>query len=246
MATYVLVPGAWLGAWAWDDVAASLRERGHEVQPVSLPGLGDRVELGGPEVDLDAHIDHVVDLMSTADLTDVVLVGHSYAGIVITGVADRSPERLARLVYVDSAPLPDGMSMMDLYPPEAGQSLQRTVAERGGGWRLPFPSFEELGQGASLTGLGDEQRKLMQANAVAQPFGTYTQPLRLRRDAGDDASYDKVAIACDEMQQVIASGEPSVQALKGPGWTYLELATGHWPMFSKPEELADLLHSVAA
>jgi pimeloyl-ACP methyl ester carboxylesterase len=243
MATYVLVPGAWLGAWAWEDVASALRARGHHARPVSLPGLGDNVDLGGPDVDLDAHIDYVVNLMSTASMTDVVLVGHSYAAFVVTGVADRSPDRLARLVYVDSAPLPDGMSMMDLYPPEAAESVRRAVAEHGDGWRLPFPSFEELAQDASLTGLGDEQRKRMRANAADQPFGTYTQPLRLRGEL--DGPYQKVAIACEGMQQLVASGEPSVQAIKGPGWTYLELATGHWPMLSAPGELADLLDSVA-
>jgi pimeloyl-ACP methyl ester carboxylesterase len=244
MATYVLVPGAWLGAWAWADVTRLLRERGHDVHSVSLPGLGDRAHLGGPEVDLDAHIADVVDLLGARELTGVVLVGHSYAGFVVTGVADRAPGQLARLVYVDSAPVPDGLAMVDLYPPEAVAQIRRTVAEHGDGWRLPFPPFDELGQGASLTGLGEDQRELMRAKAVAQPFATYTQPLRLRGDGGE-ASYGKVAIACEDMQQLIASGEPGVQAVMGPDWTYLELATGHWPMLSKPRELAELLDRIA-
>jgi pimeloyl-ACP methyl ester carboxylesterase len=243
MATYVLVPGAWLGAWAWGRVAQRLRERGHDVHPVTLPGLADRAADAGPEVDLETHIGDVVGLLDDRNLADVVLVGHSYGALVTTGVADRAPDRLARLVYVDSAPIPDGMAMVDLFPPEAYQALQRTVAEHGDGWALPFPSFEELERDASLTGLGPEERRFMAANATRQPFGTYTQPLRLRGEGG--GSYGKVAIACEEMQQLVASGEPSVQQITGPDWTYLELATGHWPMLSAPDELADLLDSIA-
>ena len=94
MATYVLVPGAWLGGWAWRDVAARLRAKGHDVFPITLTGLGERVHLARPEVDLETHIADVVNTVQWNDLDDVILAGHSYAGIVITGVADRIPDRL--------------------------------------------------------------------------------------------------------------------------------------------------------
>src|SRR5438477_4982586 len=119
MATFVLVPGMWLGGWAWRDVAETLRAAGHSVYPVTLTGLGERVHLGGPQVDLDTHIADVVNLLRYEDLRDVVLVGHSYAGTVITGVADEVPERSARLGYVDTWPLSEGGSHIDAQPPEA-------------------------------------------------------------------------------------------------------------------------------
>jgi pimeloyl-ACP methyl ester carboxylesterase len=116
MATYVLVPGAWLGGWAWHDVAETLRDEGHEVYPVTLTGLGERVHLGRAEVDLETHITDVVNTIVANDLDDVILVGHSYAGTVVGGVADRVPERLERVVFVDTAPLADGMAATDIYP----------------------------------------------------------------------------------------------------------------------------------
>src|SRR5215211_3562304 len=106
MTTYVLVGGAWLGGWCWQPVARRLHN-GHDAYPVTLTGLGERVHLASAEVDLDTHITDVVNLIEFEDLRDVVLLGHSYAGIVVTGAADRVPERIAQLVYLDTGALPD-------------------------------------------------------------------------------------------------------------------------------------------
>src|SRR5215212_6364771 len=119
MTTYVLVAGAWLGAWAWQDVARRLRARGHEVYPLSLTGLGDRVHLASPEVNLETHIADIVNTLESEDLHDVVLLAHSYAGVPVTGAADRAAERIARLAYLDSAPTPNGLTFIETYPPEA-------------------------------------------------------------------------------------------------------------------------------
>src|ERR1700730_15016370 len=105
MAAYVLVGGAWMGAWVWKSVSQRLRARGHDVFALSLTGLGERVHLGRPDTNLDVHITDVLNLMQFEDLTNVVLVGHSYAGAVVTGVADRAADALQHLVYCDSAPL---------------------------------------------------------------------------------------------------------------------------------------------
>ncbi|MGH2618426.1 MAG: alpha/beta fold hydrolase, partial [Thermomicrobiales bacterium] len=239
LATYVLVPGAWLGGWVWREVAARLRAAGHDVYPITLTGLGERSHLARPEIDLETHITDVVNVMTWNDLDDVILVGHSYAGIVVTGVADRAPERIGQLVFLDAAPFADGMAMTDLYAPEALAALQRTVDEAGDGWRWPFPSFEELAEDASLNGLDDADRNLMEAKAVAQPWGTYTQPLRLHNDS--ESSYQRVSIACDDMRRLVAAGVPQIVALTAPPWRYLELETGHWPMLSAPVELAEML-----
>jgi pimeloyl-ACP methyl ester carboxylesterase len=245
MATFVLVPGAWLGAWVWEPTARRLRERGHDVHPVTLPGLGERADLAGPEVDLDSHVDDVVRRIRDQGLDEVVLLGHSYAGIVVTGAADRVPERLATVVYLESGPVPDGVAYLEMESPEARERDQRQVAETGDGWRLAMPPWDELEQvnGASLEGLGEAERAWVRDHATDHPFGTYTQPLRLRNAAAEPLP--KVLIASsfplDQVRQLIAGGHPWFGPMAGPEWQLLELPTGHWPMVSRPQELADLL-----
>src|SRR5215204_3210996 len=104
MANFVLIPGFWLGAWAWKDVTRALREKGHEVFPLTLTGLGEKIHLGGGETNLSTHVADVVNLIEYHEITEVYLAGHSYAGVLITQVADKIPEKLAKLIYVDSAP----------------------------------------------------------------------------------------------------------------------------------------------
>ena len=182
------------------------------------------------------HITDVVTVITWNDLDDVILAGHSYAGSVITGVADRVPKRIAQLVYVDSAPFAGGMVSVDLDPPAALTAPQQTVDETGDGWRIPFPGFAALAEETSLAGLGERERGLIAAKAVPQPWGTYTQPLRPRQTG--EPPYRRVLIACDEMQELVAAGMPQIAPLAAPPWHSLELDTGHWPMFSAPEELA--------
>jgi pimeloyl-ACP methyl ester carboxylesterase len=137
MTTYVLVAGAWLGGWSWRPVTDELRRHGHDVHPVTLTGLGDRAHLATPEVDLDTYLADVVDLVESEDLHDLVLVGHSYAGHVVTGVADRIPERVSLLAYLDAGPSPDGAAFLDLQPPP-GQGADRAPG-RGGRRGLADP-----------------------------------------------------------------------------------------------------------
>ena len=250
MTTYVLVGGAWLGGWAWREVGRRLRAAGHDAYPVTLTGLGERVHLATPETDLDTHITDVVNLISYEDLRDVVLVGHSYSGIVVEGAADRVAERIATVVYVDSAPLGDGMAHLDFYPPPLRAAVEAAVAGAGDGWRLPFPGLDGLAQQASLAGLGAGARALMVRHATAQPFGTYTQPLSLRHDA---VSHARRAIVCSDggfsvrqIRAALASDDPGIfGAYAGPGWDLDEIHTGHWPMLSAPERLSALLASYA-
>src|SRR5215207_6896878 len=174
MAAYVLVPGAWLGGWAWRDVAARLRAKGHDVFPITLTGIGERVHLARPEIDLETHITDVVNTVEWNDLDNVILAGHSYAGIVVTGVADRIPDRIQQLVYIDSAPFADGMSMTDLYPPDALAAQRQTVDQTGEGWLYSFPGFEKLADDASVAGLGEKEQATIASRAVPQPWATYT------------------------------------------------------------------------
>ena len=170
MTTHVLVGGAWLGGWCWQPVTAQLRAQGHDVYPVTLTGLGERSHLASREVDLDTYIADVVNVIEVEDLQDVVLVGHSYAGLVVTAVADRIPERISLLTYLDSGPVPDATAYLDLQPPAASQLIERLVEEAGNGWQVPMPSWEELEGvlGASLAGLGPDERSQLRGRAAAQ------------------------------------------------------------------------------
>lgn len=251
MATIVLVHGAWTGGWIWQDVAGRLRQAGHEVYAPTLTGLGERVHLGHAGVNLDTHITDIVNVLVYEDLQDVVLVGHSYAALVVQGVADRMPERLAALVYLDTWPFPDGIGMFDLYSPEGREETNRTVEEEGEGWKLPFPGIEDLGQQASLAGLDDRALELMASRATAQPVETFRQQVSLTREY--DGEYTRTLIACTEdylsievIRQGVESGEPMFQPLAGPDWTFHELHTGHWPMLSMPEAVTSILLGIAS
>jgi pimeloyl-ACP methyl ester carboxylesterase len=180
----------------------------------------------------------------------VVLLGHSYAGIVVTGAADRIPERLAKVVYLESGPVPDGVSYLDMEEPAAKERDERQVAETGDGWRLAMPSWEELERvnGASLEGLGGAERNWIRDHATDQPFATYTQPLRLRGTQAEPLP--KVLISSsfplDQVRELIKAGHPWFAPLAGPEWQLLELRTGHWPLASRPGDLADLLDQQVA
>lgn len=246
MTTYVLVSGSWLGGWCWKPVARRLRDEGHDAYPVTLTGLGERVHLATPGVDLETHIRDVVNLIEFEDLGDIILLGHSYAGVVITGVADRIPGRISQLVYLDAEPIPADTALIEVFPPEARNQIETRVSELGDGWRFHIPPPEELAGMGSLEGLDDEDLDLLYSQAVAQPFGTYTQPLRLENPAREELS--RLGILCsfslDDVQEMIASGNPLALELAGPTWRFEELPTGHWPMFSRPDDLAELLLKV--
>jgi pimeloyl-ACP methyl ester carboxylesterase len=243
MTTYVLVGGGWLGGWCWQGVARRLRQEGHEAYPVTLTGLGDRVHLASPQVDLETHITDVVNLIEYEDLHDIVLLGHSYAGIVVTGVADRVPDRISQLVYLDTGALPDGTALIETFPTEARRHIERQVEELGDGWRFPMPPLEELATFGSLEGLDDSRLEQLRSRAVDQPFGTFTRPLRLENPARE--GLPKVGIVCsfslEEVRAIIASGNPVFREMASPNWRFVELPTGHYPMFSRPDDLAAVL-----
>lgn len=238
MTTYVLVPGFWLGGWAWRPVAEALRAHGHEVYTVSLTGLGERAHLARPEVDLEVHITDVVNLLRYEDLTDVVLVGHSYAGAVVTPpVADRLPDRVAKLVFVDTGPLPDGVSQSEFDEPDEQAATAARVAEHGDGWRLPPPPWAQLGFDADVVATLAER-------AVPQPWLTATTPVSL---TGAWEKLPRVGILCTftaEQARAMAAA-PMFRHMAGERWRFEELPTSHWPMFTRPADLAEVLHRVA-
>lgn len=247
MATYIMVGGAWLGAWAWADVAARVRQLGHTVHPISLTGLGERAAEGGPDTDLETHIADIVTALERDDLRDVILVGHSYAGVPITGAGDRSPERISQLVYVDTAPIPDGTALADSNSPEVQAFIQQQLTEQGDGWRWPLPSWDDLVNvtGSSIAGISEADLEVFRAQATPHPFGSFREALRLLHP--DAQPLPKLGILCSfpeaALREMIAAGHPWAQCVSGPEWRFVELPTGHWPMFSEPARLTEILDS---
>ena len=233
MATFVLVPGAWLGGWCWNRVTPLVRAAGHDVYPVTLTGLGDRAHLAGPDVDLETHILDVVNTLVYEDLRDVILVGHSYAGLVVAAAADRSAERLAHLVYLDALVPYDGMTFFDLWSAEDRAAVEERVRVAGEGWRWPMP--DDLGPDA--VGLTAEDLRWLRSRAAPQPMKALYQPVRLS-NAGATA-FRRTYIVCTAPH----GGIPDYLAplRQDPGLRFETLDTGHWPMASAPRQLADLL-----
>jgi len=140
MATYVFVAGGGWGGFIWREVTCRLRKLGHDVFTPTLTGVGERVHLASPQIDLETHVQDILGVLSYEDLHEVILVGHSYGGLVITAVAERVPERLAHLVYLDALVPQDGQSGWDVTDSALRARIEECVRTQGDGWRLlPSP-----------------------------------------------------------------------------------------------------------
>ena len=145
--TYVLIHPAWFGGWCWKKLTPLLRAQGHEVFTPTLTGLGERAHLARPEIGLEIHVRDITNVIEYEDLRNVILVGNSSGGMVITGVADHMPERIAHLVFLDAFVPTDGQSMLDVIPPDRRPALEAFVQKEGDGWLLPRfapPPWEKL------------------------------------------------------------------------------------------------------
>lgn len=235
MATFVLVHGAWHGGWCWRRVTPLLRAAGHEVFAPTLTGLGERAHLLSPAVDLDTHASDVWGVLECEELHGVVLVGHSYGGMVITAVAERAAPRLARLVYLDAFLPRDGESLLDVLPPDArAQTLARAQAE-GEGWSLP-PQRDEHPFGVS----DPPDVAWLRARLSAHPLATMAQPVR-RADPAAGA-LPRTFVAC------IATGwfaDSAARARAEGGWGHRELDAVHDAMVTAPQALANVLLEAA-
>ena len=233
MSTFVLIHGSMHGGWCWKRVAPLLRAAGHDVYTPTLTGLGERVHLAHRGITLDTHIRDVLGVLEFEDLHDVVLAGHSYGAMVITGVADRASERIGHLVYIDGAMACDGQTVLDLFPPEWRASRRAQVDAEGDGWRLPPP--------VNLTGWGisHEDAGWVRAKLAPQPFATFTQPLRLTHAAGFDGP--KTFIACLEAPPAQWRDAMIDRVCAEHDWRSRELTTGHDAMITAPGALTGLL-----
>jgi pimeloyl-ACP methyl ester carboxylesterase len=236
MSEFVLVHGAGTGGWLWDGVADRLRERGHTVHAPTLTGVGADCTTGGPETDVSTHVADIVGLVDERSAGSPVLVGFSYSGVVIAGVAEALPGRVAELIFLEAFVPRAGHCLFDLFPPAVSAAMQ---ASAGDGWRVaPVPVTTVGGIGAREDGV-DEQRVLAAlARRGQQPIGTYRQVLAepFQHSAGVPRRY----ISCTDKPP----GDPLVAmaaALRSAGWRVDELPTGHFAMLTMPERLAALL-----
>jgi pimeloyl-ACP methyl ester carboxylesterase len=227
MTNYVLVAGAWLGAWAWDEVAAELRSAGHGVHALSLSGLAEKQ---GVPAGQQTHVQDIVDEVERLGLRDVVLVGHSYAGVPVGQAAERIGDRLRHVVFVDSNVPVDGESFLAGWPSD---HVRQSIAENDGFWP-PLDADDYAGQGLSA----EQIARIV--SGTPHPGATLTEPAVLDRPLGElPATYVKCLLDGDEPPPVVA------ELLKNEQWQLVRLDTGHWPMFSQPRELARVLRDSA-
>jgi len=221
----------WIGAWAWRDVTAVLRARGHEVRPLTLTGVADRSHLLGPQVDLDLHTEDVVRLVEAEDLRDVVLAGHSYGGMPVSAAALRLKDRIKHVVYVDSGPLPVGTSQLSL----TGDEVQ--------GDAVPPREWDAAADPVLLAGLGDAALDRLRRLSTPHPAASVRQPMGERATSED---LPTTLIACtfppEQVREMRAAGHPFFAGLTEAD--VVSLPTGHWPMLSEPEALAGHLEQV--
>ena len=231
----VLVHGAWHGGWGWKRLTPLLRRAGHEVFTPTLTGLGERAHLAGPAVDLETHIKDIVGVLETEELEEVLLLGHSYGGMVVTGAADRVPQRIARLVYLDAFVPENGKSLMDYVVPERGARF-REEGERTGSVTPPPPSLWGITRPEDAAWLAPHESR--------HPFASMRQAVRLQNEAAL-ARIPKAFVYCSAP----ATGSFDQFAARyrnDPAWRFFELATGHDAMILAPEQLARILLELAA
>jgi pimeloyl-ACP methyl ester carboxylesterase len=224
----VLVPGFWLGAWAWDEVSATLRADGHDVTALTLPGL-ESADADRSAVTMSDHVEAIVNAVQAAD-SPVVLAVHSGTGFAGYGASDRVPDRIAAMVYVDSAP---GIGALD--PDFDG--VERPLV------------WEELVEEENLEGLSEEQLETFRRRAVPQPGGVMREGAVLQNDARRDVPTTVICTGFTSEQVNAYAKEHNPAWLSGLAElrdvTWVDLPTSHWPMWSRPQELAGIIGDVA-
>jgi len=235
MSTLVLVHGAWHGGWCWRRVERLLRAQGHEVYAPTLTGLGDRAHLMSRQIDLETHIADVLGVLHTEDLYDIVLCGHSYGGMVITGVADREPQRIAALVYLDAFVPKSGECTLDLLPPDRREQFDRGVRERGFGWLVPAIP-------AAVYKVNEADQAWVDAQCTPHPLACFAQRLLL---TGAHETITRRLYIRGALYTPSAFAPVAERLRRDPRWRVVDLPGGHDLMLDTPKELTALLNEMA-
>lgn len=232
MSTFVLVPGAWLGSWVWSRLTPILREKGHSVYPVTLTGMGDRVHLADPAHGIDVAIQDVINVIEYEGLEDVVLVGHSFAGKVVAAVADRIPDRIKVIHYLDAARPEKIREPQGAFDPE-----EEFGKQPDGSFAIPLTESTIDYIGEDVKG---EDRQWLMSKASPWPMKLSRDPITLsEKFDGVSSAYIFCTQAGDPVDDILAG---KYGKLWGPART---MESGHWPMITKPHELARLLIELA-
>lgn len=234
MWTIILVPGAWLGGWCWRYVATDLRAAGHAVICATLTGLGERAHLLSRGIDLETHVSDIVGLFRYRDLNEVMLVGHSYGGMVITAAADRVPDRIRRLVYLDASVPRDGESNDDVIGSTMAAQLRASAVSGGEGWRVPPAPYV-------IERLSDHPlRSWVEARLTPHPLRPFSEPVRLR--SREAATLPRAFI--QTTQSDLYNG--LMARSRDAGWHCRGIGGGHYAMFTQPKAVAAALNEVLA
>jgi len=234
--TFVLAHGSWHGGWCWKRVADRLRANGHAVYTPSFTGMGDRAHLLSPDITIDTFVEDLARVIFTEELTKVVIVGHSFGGVPISGVADRLPERIAHLVYLDSVVVESDKSAFSYYPQAEVEARINAAQRATNGLAVPIP--QPLPTVWGLGKQGDPDYDWVRRHLSPHPLRTYTTPLTLRAPVGNGLPRTYVHStqpshpALDASRQLVRSWQ---------GWDWIELATPHNSMITHPDDLVGLL-----
>lgn len=234
MTVFVVAHGAWSSAWAWKKMHPLPAARGHQLVIPTLTGLGQRSHLAYPGIDLDVYIADVTAALFYNDLRDVCLVGHSYGGMVATGVADRARDRIARLIYIDAFVPRGGESAFDVMPESTRRQRQSGAAESEGGWRIP--------PGPMPADTSPEDRAWCAPRRVPQPIKTFEQKLVFQRG---ELTLPRHYVYCTRHTPEDRFRPFYERAKVEAGWTADEIDASHNPHITAPEALASLLHGAA-
>lgn len=232
--TYVLLHGAWHGAWCWQKVAPQLRAAGHRVYTPTQTGLGERSHLLNASVGLETFIEDLQNVLIWEDLHDVILVAHSFGGIVASAVADRMPQRLRHLVFLDALILENGQSPFSTVPEAVANSRRALAGQSPAGLTIPVPSADKLG-------VTDPQDTVWLIDkCTPHPIKTYEDSLALQHDPGNGVPATYIAVT-----PYYAPTQASREYAKArKDWTYAEIAAGHDAMITSPQVLISRLQMI--
>lgn len=237
MATFVLVHAAWGGGWEWRRVARVLQRHDHEVFTPTLTGLGERSHLATPGIGPETHIQDVLHVLSYENLTDVIISGHSYGGMVITGVIDRVPERTPHAVYMDGVVPRNGEAMTDLFDKETMETLFFAPArELGDGWRFPFPF------GPDHLDMTADDAAWYYPRLVPQPLPPFQQPISLTGRWRSVPAFTYIHCVGNALEDIRG---PFIRRAQDAGWRYQEIRAASDAEVTDPERIATLLEDAA-
>jgi pimeloyl-ACP methyl ester carboxylesterase len=233
-ATFLVCHGAWSAGWAWKKMHPLMAAAGHRLVTPTYTGLGERAHLANPSIDLETHIEDILNVIHYEDLRDIVLVGHSYGGMVATGVADRARDRVAQLIYIDAFVPDDGESLLDLLPGSERQRM-RELAKVGDGWRVPPNPTPPDTPPADLEWLNERR--------VDMPLKCFEMKLKLH---GGSLTLPRSYIYAIRASPVDAFGPFAKRARSEAGWRYHEIDASHSPNVTAPVALMSLLQKIVA